>query len=76
MVSKRNSRSRPGNCRQCGKAGTSRRPISKRGYCPTCGEARATQYARAMADRSGPAYSKWLEAMARVGAQAAQEIDS
>lgn len=70
------SRSRRQSCSECGKRGTTRRPISKRGYCPSCGEARAVYFAGAMAARSGPAYEKWLASMARVGQDAARRLDS
>lgn len=54
---------RRSHCADCGASGNDVR-ISKRGYCPTCGQKRLLDNVRAMQEGQGTTYNRWVLAQA------------
>ena len=56
---------RPKKCKQCGKPGTARAPISFRGNCTRCAEQATADAIRSMSAGVGAVHDKWRDQMAR-----------
>jgi hypothetical protein len=56
-------------CRRCGLSGDVGR-LSKKGYCYPCGEVRMLENMRAMQDKQGPEYERWLVSWTAAGVAA------
>ena len=62
-------RQRPAKCRRCRRPNTEVR-VSFRGLCSDCAFAAVERNARDLAEKRGPGYERWLQAMERVTKEA------